>query len=125
LDRRARLRNAVRERIDQLLEALGEDTINPEQTFTAASMSELGVKLRKARYEQMFSALPPISDILNGYLVEFVSLAREIAGHHAARTPRTSAALTPSTTHAGHPRWRGAAVATTIASSVRRSRSIS
>ena len=45
--------------------------------------------------------------------------------HHAARTPRISRALTPSTTHGGHPRSRGAPVATTMASSVRCSRSIS
>jgi hypothetical protein len=46
-------------------------------------------------------------------------------GHHAARTPGASMALTPSTTHGGHPGWRGAPVATTMASSVRCSRSIS
>jgi hypothetical protein len=28
-------------------------------------------------------------------------------GRHAARTPGASIALTPSTTHGGHPRWRG------------------
>src|SRR3954447_9019363 len=28
--------------------------------------------------------------------------------HHAARTPRPSIALTPTTTHGGHPRSRGA-----------------
>ena len=46
-------------------------------------------------------------------------------GRHAARTPDTSTALTPSTTHGGHPRSRGAPVATTMASSVRCSRGAS
>src|SRR5262249_8415649 len=40
-------------------------------------------------------------------------------GHHAARTPGASMALTPSTTHGGHPASRGASVATTMASSMR------
>src|SRR5262249_43942074 len=35
------------------------------------------------------------------------------------RTPGASMALTPSTTHGGHPASRGAPVATTMASSVR------
>jgi hypothetical protein len=43
-------------------------------------------------------------------------------GRHAARTPGASVAFTPSTTHGGHPRSRGARVATTMASSVRCSR---
>jgi hypothetical protein len=43
-------------------------------------------------------------------------------GRHAARTPGASVAFTPSTTHGGHPRSRGAPVATTMASSVRCSR---
>jgi hypothetical protein len=41
------------------------------------------------------------------------------------RPPGASMALTPSTTHGGHPVSRGAPVATTMASSVRCSRSIS
>jgi hypothetical protein len=44
---------------------------------------------------------------------------------HAARMPRASTAFTPSTTHGGQPRSRGAPVATTMASSVRCSASIS
>ncbi len=37
-------------------------------------------------------------------------------GRHAARTPGASRALTPSTIQGGHPGWRGAPVATTMAS---------
>jgi hypothetical protein len=40
-------------------------------------------------------------------------------GRHAARTPGASRALTPSTIQGGHPGWRGALVATTMASSGR------
>jgi len=40
-------------------------------------------------------------------------------GHHAARALDASTAVTPSTTHGGDPGWRGAPVATTMASSVR------
>src|SRR5262249_49522045 len=36
------------------------------------------------------------------------------AGDHAARTPGASRALTPSTTHGGHPASRGARVPTTV-----------
>ncbi len=40
-------------------------------------------------------------------------------GRQVARTPSASVALTPSTTQGGHPGWRGASVATTMASSGR------
>ena len=42
-----------------------------------------------------------------------------VPGHQAARTPSASVALTPSTTHGGHPLSRGAPVEMTMASSVR------
>ena len=52
----------------------------------------------------------------------YVGRAKPLA--HAARMPRASTAFTPSTTHGGQPRSRGAPVATTMASSARCSRSI-
>jgi hypothetical protein len=39
-------------------------------------------------------------------------------GHHTRWTPNASMAVTPSTTHGGHPGSRGAPVATTMASSL-------
>jgi hypothetical protein len=91
------------------------------------STGPLRVKTGKAQNEQMFSALPQISDIIARWDERFspsaiastdavrrgtctpagATLPRSVGGlHHAARTPRASTALTPSTTHGGHPRSR-------------------
>jgi hypothetical protein len=47
-----------------------------------------------------------------------VQATHTVAGRNAARTLGTSTALNPSTSQGGHPNWRGAAVAATMASSV-------